>query len=263
MRVNVRLKIAAVVVLLIALALPVNAQHFYFAQITDTHFGRDNNAERAAKVVASVNALPVKIEAVVVTGDIFDECILDDKVVQTALDTFKALRPPVYYLPGNNDIVENDQAPAMRDAFIKHIGPLASKTVVKGVVFLMVYTEPLRVNVGVEFDALKWLKRELDDAGDRPVIIFTHTPVDRDFYLNKMHPGWPDANRKKLESLISANKNVKAVITGHFHRDEFHWIGDTPEFVCPPVSSLFDRQNAYRMYEYNDGKVSYRTIHLD
>ncbi|NLN75917.1 MAG: hypothetical protein GX139_06365 [Armatimonadetes bacterium] len=262
-RIPQKIKLSALIILLFALALPVGAQHFYFAQMTDTHFGYGDNTRRTENVVASINALPIKIEAVVVTGDIFDECILDDKVVETALNTFKPLKPPVYYLPGNNDIVEGDKAPAMRDAFIKHIGPLAYQATVKGVVFLMVYSEPLRVDVGVEFDALGWLKRALRDAGDKPVIIFTHTPVNRDFYLNKMHDGWPESNRKKWESLISSHKNVKAVITGHFHRDELHWIGDVPQFVCPPVSSLFGRQNAFRMYEYNNGKVSYRTIYVD
>ena len=256
-------RIVVVVGLLIGLSVPGFAQHFYFAQMTDTHFGYKDNTNRTAKVVNAINALPLKIEAVVHTGDIFDECILDAGIVNEAKQTLGALKTPVYYLPGNNDIVEIDEAPAMRDAFVKHFGPVASKAEVKGVVFLMIYSEPLRVDVKVDFDTLGWLRAALKDAGDKPVIVFTHTPISQDFYLNKMHDSWPAENRRKWETLISSNGNVKAVITGHFHRDELDWIGNTPQFVCPPVSSLFNRQLAFRVYEYNNGKIGYRTIYPD
>lgn len=248
---------------LIALASPLCAQHFYFAQMTDIHFGMSDSAARAAKVVDSINNLPMKVECVVVTGDVMDENILDGKTVDTALSTLKPLKAPVHYVAGNNDVLEGDKSLATRDAFVKSFGPLASKAEVDGVVFLMLYSEPLRTKVKIDFDPLKWLGHALKDAGTRPVIVFTHAPDDEDFWANKMHPGWPAESREKWEALIKSHSNVKAVITGHFHRDELHWIGSVPEFVSAPVSGAFGRQNTYRVYEYTDGKIGYRTIYLD
>lgn len=251
-------------------ATPTCAQHFYFAQMTDIHFGADDNTARAAKAVDDINRLPMKVECVVVTGDIFDENILDPKVVDTALGTLKQIKVPVHYVAGNNDIVEGDnvadgdRVAARREAFVKSFGPLASKAEHGGVVFLMVCAEPLRGDVKIPgYDPIKWLDGALKDSGDKPVIIFTHEPDDEDFWANTMHPGWPKESRDRWEALIKSHGNVKAVITGHFHRDELHWIGSVPEFVCAPVASHFGRQNTYRVYEYTDGKIGYRTVYLN
>jgi UDP-2,3-diacylglucosamine pyrophosphatase LpxH len=59
-----------------------------------------------------------------------------------------------------------------------------------------------------------------------------------------------------------AGYDVKAVITGHFHRDELHWVGGRPVFAAPPVAGYWGRQASFRLYEYRDGRLSYRTIYL-
>ena len=159
--------------------------------------------------------------------------------------------------------MRGDKLAASADAFVKNFGPLASKAEYDGVVFLMVCTEPLKTGVPIPgYDPLQWLEQALKDAGDKSVVIFTHAPDVQDFYANQMHPGWPQAARDKWETLIKG-RHVKAVITGHFHRDELSWIGNAPQFVCPPVVPVAGRQPAYRMYEYSDGKVGYRTIYVD
>lgn len=255
----------AIICLLLACGSPLCAQHFYFAQMTDLHFGgnRDNTA-RAAAAVDNINHLPMKVECVVVTGDLMSDNILDSRALGTALSTLKPLNPPVHYLPGNHDIADGDKLAATRDAFEKSFGPIASKAEYNGVVFLMLYTEPLKRPVTIPgYDPLQWLVQALKDAGEKPVIVFTHAPDDEDFFANTMHSGWPRQSREKWEALIASHKNVKAVITGHFHRDELHWIGSVPEFVSAPTASYFGRANTYRVYEYTDGKIGYRTVYLN
>lgn len=257
-----RLKFVIICVL-IACASPITAQHFYFAQMTDIHFGEDDNAARAAKVVDSINHLPMKTECVVITGDIMNENILDDKMLTLGLNTLKPLKSSVYFVPGNNDILEGTQLAATQESFVKHFGPLASKAEYNGVVFLMLYTEPLRTSFQVSgFDPLKWLEQALKEAGNKPVIIFTHAPDVEDFWANEMHPGWPQQAKDKWEALIKSH-NVKAVITGHFHRDELHWIGKVPQFVSAPIAAAFGRQNSYKVYEYKDGKLNYWTVYVN
>jgi hypothetical protein len=53
------------------------------------------------------------------------------------------------------------------------------------------------------------------------------------------------------------------VIAGHFHRDELHWVGDVPLFVCAPLAGYWGRQGSYRIYEYKDGRLGYRTQYLE
>jgi UDP-2,3-diacylglucosamine pyrophosphatase LpxH len=77
-----------------------------------------------------------------------------------------------------------------------------------------------------------------------------------------MYPGWPPAARERFEQLVNA-ANVKGVLSGHFHRDELHWLGKVPVFVSAPVADYWGRQGSFRLYEYRDGRLSYRTIYLE
>jgi serine/threonine-protein phosphatase CPPED1 len=257
-----RSRAALLVVLLLMLAVSAQAEtRFYFAQLTDTHFGEGANAARAEKVVAAINALPVPLACVVHTGDIMSGNITEAGPVQEAQRVLSALRAPVHYIAGNHDVLA-DALAATRAAFEEHFGPLATKAEYHGVVFLMLYTEPLAGGFTVPgYDPLAWLEQALREAGRKPVIIFQHAPAVEDFYGNAFHPAWPPTAQARWEQLITSH-NVKAVIAGHFHRDEFHWIGRTPLFVASPVADLFGREPSYRLYEYRDGRVEYRAQYV-
>jgi predicted phosphodiesterase len=237
--------------------------HFYFVQLTDTHVGSADGAARSLQVVNAINRLPMKIECVVHTGDIVNDGAYDAAEARRAMIIFSALNPPVYYAAGNHDILDGDKRQPCIEAFGRYFGPLTSKAEYQGVVFLILYTEPLRNSFSVPgFDPLAWLEQALNDAGDKPVIIFTHVPSAADFYGNEMHSGWPSAAREKWERLISSH-NVKAVITGHFHRDELHWMGSVPLYVAPSVAGFWGRQASFRIYEYQDGKIGYRDSYIE
>ncbi len=98
-------------------------------------------------------------------------------------------------------------------------------------------------------------------AGE-PVVIFNHVPSVDDFYDNGTHKGWGHSENGQRWSALLNRYPVKAVIAGHFHRDEFHWIGNVPLYVCPPLASWLGRQAAYRVYKYQDGKIEYLTQYL-
>jgi Icc protein len=236
------------------------ATHFYFVQLTDPHFGLPDSAERAARCILEINTLPMPIECMVVTGDITMDNILDADTVGQARRLPARVSMPVHWLPGNHDIDPNN-LPATVAAYEKYFGPLCSKAEYHGVVFLFVYTEPLRRGFKVEgLDVLKWTEEQIEAAKGKPVIIFHHSPSIDDFYKGKFHDSWKADAKARWHKLIKSHRNVKAVIAGHFHRDEFHWIGDTPLYICPPIASLFDMSVvSYRIYEYTDGKLGYRT----
>ncbi|MFW6303548.1 MAG: metallophosphoesterase family protein, partial [Candidatus Sumerlaeota bacterium] len=78
----------------------------------------------------------------------------------------------------------------------------------------------------------------------------------------KMHGGWRPEYREAWIKLIN-RYNVKAVIAGHFHRAEQHWLGDVPLYVAPPVAGYWGRQASYRLYHYQAGRLSFTTQYLD
>jgi 3',5'-cyclic AMP phosphodiesterase CpdA len=237
--------------------------HFYFVQITDTHLGESDNAERTAAAVKAVNSLPMHIEFVAHTGDIFIDPVEDAKAVEQGMSLFRALKPPVHFLPGNHDIPRGGKNLASSvKAYQDQVGPLSHKAECKGVVLLFFYDEPLRGGFTVKgYDPLGWLEESLKEAQGKPVIVFCHAPSSTDFYNNILHSGWPREVDERWRALL-ARYNVKAVIAGHFHRDELHWLGDVPLFVSTPVASLFNRQPSYRIYEYDNGRISYTTQYL-
>jgi len=237
-------------------------EHFYFVQITDTHIGDDDHLNQVKKAVKMINALPMKIECVVHTGDITMQDMEEDDVVQDTLDAFQKLKVPVHYVPGNNDILPHRLRPST-DAYTRHFGKLITMKEYHQVVFLFVYTEPLRNSFSVDgYDPLKEVEDCLKKSKGKPVILFHHAPCVTDFYNNAFHEKWNAQNKKKWIALVN-QYNVKAVIAGHFHRAELHWLGSVPLYVAPPVAGYWGRQASFRIYEYTDGKIGYRTQYFE
>ena len=239
---------------------------FYFVQISDTHIG-DPKADadaRTAVVVEAINALPVKVAFVLHTGDIVMDRIDDPAVIARAKELFSRLHAPIHCVPGNHDILAR---PARRDAdaaaFIANFGPLAQRIDYGGVSFLLMDTEPLARNFNLSgYDGLAWLAEQLRQADGRPVIVVHHRPAVEDFYDLSFHPNWDQQNCRRFIDVL-AGGNVRAIIAGHFHRDEMHFIGDIPVYVAGPVAAYLGRQGSFRLYHYQDGHLSYRTIYLE
>jgi predicted phosphodiesterase len=238
------------------------AAHFYFVQITDTHFGERNHMERTRQLVDQINRLPYEIACVVHTGDVFADNITDESVVTQGLAILGRLKAPVHILPGNHDILQGHIEQTL-SVFARRVGPPIQKAEYHGVVFLCLYTEPAALGFTAPgYDPLQELEAALASAAGRPVVVVHHRSAVEDFYANALHTGWDGAARRRLETLLLGH-NVKALITGHFHRDELHWLEAIPVFSAPPVAGYWGRQASFRLYEYRDGRVGYRTIYLE
>jgi len=244
---------------LAAPAAETNDVHFYFVQISDTHFGDRDFFERTRKVVDAINRLPLAIEFVVVTGDVIMERTSDGVTFTNGLNVLKGLKMPFHILPGNHDI-PTKKAQESSQVFTNFTGGFLTQAEHKGVECLFMYAEPLADSFTVEgYDPLKQLEQRLKEAGGKPVLIFLHTPPVEDFYNNEMHPGWPKPAADAFSKLVN-EYHVKAIIAGHFHRDEMHQIGTVPLYVSPAVATYWGRPTTFRIYEYRNGRiVSYRT----
>jgi 3',5'-cyclic AMP phosphodiesterase CpdA len=241
-------------------AAPFN--HFYFVQITDTHFGSLDHDRVCAAMVGEINRLPMAIECVVHTGDIAADNMDDPRALATATSVLSRLQAPLHVLPGNHDIVPQRQE-ATLNAYRGAFSNLIQAVEHHGVVFIMVYTEPLRQPVTVEgYEPLRELEAALRAHRAKPILVFHHTPCVEDFYDLAMHPGWREDIRREWERLLHRYR-VKAVMAGHFHRDELHWLGDIPLFVASSAARYWGRQPSFRIYEYRDGRLGYRTVYLE
>jgi 3',5'-cyclic AMP phosphodiesterase CpdA len=238
-------------------------QSFYFVQLTDTHWPDADHYQRTEKVVDAVNNLPMQIAFAIHTGDITMNRITDANVTKPGIEILNRLQMPLYYIPGNHDILADDVA-RTQAAYEKLFGDVNYTFEYNGVIFIMLYSDPFIEPIPNTRSAatFQWLESQLKTAANKPVIIVHHGPSVLDFYNNKFHHIWPDDNKQKWLKLLNSH-NVKAVLTGHFHRDEHHWLGDVPLYVCSPVAGYWGRQAAYRIYQYEDGKLSYRTRYIE
>lgn len=260
----IRLTVTTIILLILSACCSTDREdsvHLYFVQITDTHYDEPGSAERMEKVIDAVNKLPMKIECVVHTGDITQEKFGVDSTITNAKNLFGKFNMPVHLLPGNHDILW-DRYEENKESYLKHFDSLTTYKEYKGVVFLLLYSGPLAESIkDTIYDPLFELETMLNRAAGKPVIVFHHAPSVEDFYRNTMHEGWKKEVKDKWIELLNQH-NVKAVITGHFHRDEHHWLGNVPLYVSAPISAYWGRQLTYRIYEYKDGKVGYRTQYL-
>ncbi|MCP4581155.1 MAG: hypothetical protein GY839_06020 [candidate division Zixibacteria bacterium] len=237
-------------------------EHFYFVQMTDTHFETGDNLERTQKAVELINDLPMDIKCVVHTGDITTDNLEDEELLDSGLTILGKLIVPIHHVSGNHDILP-EKLELTSKIFKEKFGGLISQAEYSNVLFIFIYTEPLRKSFTVEgYQPLIQLEEYLQKSNGKPVILFHHASSVDDFYSNEFHTRWPREIKEQWERLINGY-NVKAVIAGHFHRDEHHWLGDVPLYVSAPISGWWGRQATFRIYEYLNGKIGYRTQYID
>jgi 3',5'-cyclic AMP phosphodiesterase CpdA len=258
-----RLLLTAVVVICHPFSISAERSEFYFVQITDTHWGDSDNVKRTKAVIDNINALPMPIEFVVHTGDLTAGTIENEPFMDSVCAMMRTCKSPVYYLPGNHDIAWR-HFHETSVAFIRHFGSLSRRIEAHGVSLITLFN--IQIQSYTSGKLLNDPIRQLDSLlkgkpANMPAILFQHDPTVEDFYNNALHAGWPLERTEKFQKLCEGN-NVVAIIAGHFHRDEFHWIGRIPLYVSTPISRKWGRCLTYRVYHYENGKISYFTQFL-
>lgn len=197
---------------------------FYFVQLSDTHWGfngppNPDAANTLRKAVASVNALPVKPDFIVFTGDL-THTTDDPKERRQRMAGFKEIVSAlevrqVYFMPGEHDASLDNGA-----AFKENFGKTHYTFDHKGVHFIVLdnVSDP-GARIGQE--QLAWLRDDL--AGrkkDARIVVFTHRP------LFDLAPQWDWATRDGAQAiaLLMPYSNV-AVFYGHIHQEHHHRTG--------------------------------------
>ncbi|MEI8234774.1 MAG: metallophosphoesterase [Verrucomicrobiota bacterium] len=244
---------------------PSKPASFSFGVISDLHVGAGDNDKRFARVVQALNESNVKF--VVITGDLVDSPT--DQAVQTAQEIVGRLKMPHYAVLGNHDV-----GPKNVDEMVKRFGPLLDKTEVDGVQLLFCCTQPLlfywrRDETGAlrydggnppqhpewkrdDMGLMAWLQQSLDAAKGKPVLLFTHIPLENT---------WSPEDRTQFLTLLH-DRNVKAMFAGHLHEDQLVWEDDFPEYLVPPVAPPLGGTLMLRIYNYDNGRIGYHTQYL-
>ena len=198
---------------------------FYFVQLSDTHWGFKGDALNPdaggtlQKAVAAVNALAVKPDFIVFTGDL-THTTDDPKERRRRLAEFRDIvskleNKNVRFMAGEHD-ASLDNGAAWKELF----GASYYSFDHKGVHFIAIdNVSDAGAKIG---DAqLAWLKADLDkQAKDAPIVVLTHRP------LFDLMPQWDWATKDGAQAiaLLMPYRNV-TVFYGHIHQEHHHMTG--------------------------------------
>jgi 3',5'-cyclic AMP phosphodiesterase CpdA len=217
------------------------------AQISDTHLGEKHSpqaADHLRKAVEMINARHP--DAVILSGDIGESTENREKV-KTIL---KGLTAPVYYVPGNHDVVNTNSLERYR----KQFGPDYYRFQVKNVEVLALDSELLGNYEKFGPDALPPLPREMeaesekmlawldDQAGptkDKIVIAVQHIPLFCDTGFPDAKPYWiVNAPYAQRETGLLHKLGVTHLLAGHWHNGRVFAEDGITIHVAPATSWL-------------------------
>jgi len=198
------------------------AKDFCFVQLSDTHWGFEGakiNPDfkgTLTKAIKEVNALQVKPDFVVFTGDLTqttDETSVRKKRMQEFKEIVAELSAPIVrYMPG-----EHDAALDKGETYKEFFGETHYVFDHKGVHFIAIdnVSDPTG-SIGEE--QLEWLKGDLSKLSpETNIVVFTHRP------LFDLYPQWDWSTKDgaKAIDLLMPFKNV-SVFYGHVHLENHH-----------------------------------------
>lgn len=197
------------------------APPFTFLQISDSHVGFDKPANPDAtatlrEAIGRIKTLPVKPAFMIHTGDISH--LSKDKEFDDADQIIREAGLPVFYVPGEHDLLDEGQGKSYLDRYGK--GSLGAGWYgfdQNGVHFVgLVNVVDLKAgglgNLGA--DQLAWLEQDLAGlASSTPIVVFAHIP------LWTIYPewGWGTADGAQALGQLKRFGSV-TVLNGHIHQ---------------------------------------------
>ena len=246
------------------------------AQITDLHLRPHGKPAirvvetnmLAKRAVAALMALDPRPDVVLVTGDVVNNGGADE--YETARRVLQRFPMPVYVVPGNHDHREN-----FREALRRFPGVTSHPRFVQ----YAIEDYPLRL-IGLDThipnssagelceERLAWLDKTLAAARSKPTLLFMHHPPF-DCGIRHMDKIRLINGAEKLEAIVRANPQVKALTFGHHHRPIETLFGGALASIAPGVAHqveldlrpgdhdglLVMEPTAYRLWMWDDERL--------
>ncbi|WP_448954455.1 metallophosphoesterase family protein [Labrys neptuniae] len=196
-------------------------QPFTFLQISDSHVGFDKPANPDAlgtlrEAIARIKALPVKPSFMIHTGDISH--LSKDSEFDNADQLIREAGIPVFYVPGEHDLLDDGQGKAYLTRYGKGSrGAGWYSFDHNGVHYIaLVNVVNLRSgglgNLGAE--QLEWLEADVAGlASSTPIVVFAHIP------LWTVYPEWGWGTDDGAQALTYLKRfGSVTVLNGHIHQ---------------------------------------------
>jgi 3',5'-cyclic AMP phosphodiesterase CpdA len=192
---------------------------FLLAQLSDPHIGAQwadaDPAAGLAAAVATIRALPLRPDAVLISGDLADNA--SDAEYEQVRELLAPLAAPLHVLTGNHDD---------RRALRRHFGapgadgdPLQYAVQLGPMRLVVLDTARRGENPGtLDADQLAWLDAELATAPALPTLVAMHHPPFATGIQAWDELGLPVADRRALEHVIERHPQVRRLVSGHVHR---------------------------------------------
>ncbi len=197
------------------------ARPFTFLQISDTHIGFDKPANpdargTAMRMVEKIKALPEAPDLILHTGDITH--LSTDAQFDDAAQILSNLSAPVFYVPGEHDMLDEGQGKAFLARYGKGSSGLGWYSFDhKGVHFVALNNvSNLRpggmAHLGDE--QLAWLRQDLSGlSANMPIVLFAHIPL-----WTVYEPwGWGTDDSAQALALLQRFGSV-TILNGHIHQ---------------------------------------------
>jgi len=194
---------------------------FTFVQVSDSHIGFNKPPNADARVtlreaIAKVKALPNRPDFMIHTGDV-SQLSRDDEF-DDADQILKEAGLPVFFIPGEHDMLDPDNGKAFLNRFGKNsLGTGWYSFDHRGVHFIaLVNVADLKPggmgNLGAE--QLKWLKADLAGrSSSTPIVVFAHIPL----WTVYADWGWGTDDSAEALKLLARFGSV-TVLNGHIHQ---------------------------------------------
>jgi len=194
---------------------------FTFLQISDSHVGFSKPANPDAlgtlrEAIAKIKALPVKPAFMLHTGDITH--LSKDEEFDNADQIIKEAGLPVFYVPGEHDVLDDEHGKAYMARYGKNAkGQGWQSFDLNGVHYIgLVNVMDLKAgglgNLGAE--QLDWLEKDVAGlSASTPVVVFAHIP------LWTVYPEWGWGTEDGGKALTALKKfGSLTVLNGHIHQ---------------------------------------------
>ena len=194
------------------------------AQVSDTHirepgqlaYGRLDTAPYLSVALGTLMRMPQKPDAVILTGDLTD--FGGPREYAHLAELLACLEMPFYLMPGNHDDRENLRAAFPAHGYLGSTGFIQYVIQVRDLRIIAIdTTEPGQSSGRLCASRLDWLRAELAADPTTPTVVAMHHPPFKTLIGHMDDVGLLEGVAE-LESIISAQPNVKRVICGHLHR---------------------------------------------
>ncbi|MFS1298728.1 metallophosphoesterase [Streptosporangium longisporum] len=199
--------------------------------MSDVHIdGSPRSIDRTRSVMRHLENLPGTLDAVLVTGDIAGNGLIEEYEIARELLT---TRHPTLICPGDRDV-----RPAFRKVMLEEDGdgPINQVLRLNGLtVALCDSSMPGRPEGLLDDETIGWLHRVLGEAPDTPAVVgMHHPPVSLGLpYADAIRLRHPE----RLEKVVRQYPQVVAVLAGHAHTAAGTVFAGLPLVVAPGVTS--------------------------